>query len=382
MAEPVIRGWCPGALRPMLSGDGWVVRLRVPMGRLSEDQARGVAALARAHGNGLIDLSSRANLQLRGVTEAGHTPLIHGLRALGLVDDSAETEARRNLTITPFWQAGDATERLAIDLTQALVWDAPDLPGKFGFAADTGPSPVLQTTPADIRLERDTAGGLILRADGMALGLPVGEATAVAQAMALARWFVASGGMRDGRGRMAGLIAAGVRPDGHTVAPAQPALPPLPGDIAGGTLVALAFGQIEAGTLALLADHGPIRLTPWRMLLVEGATNLPMIPGLIRDADDPLLSVIACTGAPGCPQAFGSTRDIARQLAPHLQGRLLHVSGCAKGCAHPRSADVTLTATGAGFDLIRGGIACAPPVRTGLTRDALFARPATLFECP
>ncbi|HEX9857735.1 MAG TPA: precorrin-3B synthase, partial [Paracoccaceae bacterium] len=59
---PVIQGWCPGALRPMLSGDGLVVRVRPRLGRLTPDQAAGIAALARAHGTGLLDLSARANV--------------------------------------------------------------------------------------------------------------------------------------------------------------------------------------------------------------------------------------------------------------------------------------------------------------------------------
>ena len=40
MSAPQVFGWCPGALRPMMSGDGLVVRLRVPMGRLNPDQIR------------------------------------------------------------------------------------------------------------------------------------------------------------------------------------------------------------------------------------------------------------------------------------------------------------------------------------------------------
>ena len=61
----------------------------------------------------------------------------------------------------------------------------------------------------------------------------------------------------------------------------------------------------------------------------------------------------ACTGAPACPQGQGDTRTLARQLAPLLpKGRALHLSGCAKGCAHPAPADLTLTATGQGYDLI------------------------------
>ena len=70
----------------MQSGDGLVVRIRPRAGRLTPDQARGIARLAALHGNGLIDLSNRANVQLRGVTEASHPALIDGLRALDLID--------------------------------------------------------------------------------------------------------------------------------------------------------------------------------------------------------------------------------------------------------------------------------------------------------
>jgi precorrin-3B synthase len=67
MAEPLIKGpeikgWCPGALRPMLSGDGWLVRIRPPMGQLTPAQTVGLAEAALRHGNGVIDLSSRPSV--------------------------------------------------------------------------------------------------------------------------------------------------------------------------------------------------------------------------------------------------------------------------------------------------------------------------------
>ena len=61
MSGFAVKGWCPGALRPMLSGDGLVVRVRPRGGRLAAEQVAGIAALSARHGNGLIDLSSRAN---------------------------------------------------------------------------------------------------------------------------------------------------------------------------------------------------------------------------------------------------------------------------------------------------------------------------------
>src|SRR5215470_331896 len=80
-----IKGWCPSAFRPMLSGDGLVVRIRPRGGRLTAAQACGIADLAERHGNGLIDLTGRANLQIRGVREDCHEPLVVALAELALV---------------------------------------------------------------------------------------------------------------------------------------------------------------------------------------------------------------------------------------------------------------------------------------------------------
>lgn len=374
-----IKGWCPGALRPMPSGDGLVVRIRPPMGRLTPPQAQAIAQAALSHGNGIIDLSARANLQLRGVTEVSHLALIRDLGDHGLIDRDIQTETLRNLIVTPFADA-TATECAAV-LTTTLA-RLPPLPAKFGFAVDTGPSPVLFSASADIRVERDRSGRLILRPDGHPFGRPVTDLAA--QVIALAQWFVDHGGIVAGRGRMAALIGKGRVPPGCCVSPADLLPPTVPGLLPQGALVALAFGQMQAATLEGLASLGhEIRLTPWRMLFLVGASRLPDIAGLITDLADPILAVTACTGAPGCPQALGETRALARTLAPLLpKGQRLHVSGCAKGCAHPGPSDLTLTATSQGYDLIQNGTAADPPRITALDPRAIPSHLQALHAPP
>ncbi len=379
MTAPIIQGWCPGALRPMMSGDGLVVRIRTRGGRLTPGETRRIADLARRFGNGLIDLSARANVQLRGMRTETHAKLIEGLDALGLTDASAEAEARRNIVVTPFWTDGDGTAHLAARLAEALgLANAPQTPGKFGYAIDTGLAPVLSAISADIRIERDAIGQLIVRADGAGTGAAATNQNAISLALELARWFLATGGAPQGRGRMAAHLSRGaVLPDAfRTISAPPPTDPaPAPGLQPQGFLAAFAFGQCSAETFAALADLGPIRVTPWRMVLIEGFTDPPQIPGLIIGPDDPILNVIACTGAPGCPQALGPTRPLARSFAAIVpQGRILHVSGCAKGCAHPGRADVTLVARGGdAFDLILDDTAAGPPTRTRISPDALAA---------
>lgn len=365
-----VKGWCPGALRPMMSGDGLVVRVRPFGGRLRRAQADGIASLAAAHGNGFLDVSSRGNIQIRGVTQEKHAALIEGLRAMGLIDATPEIESRRNILVAPFWQPGDETELITAELTERLAAPtAPAIPGKFGFAVDCGRSPVLQAASADIRLELDAGGGLILVADGMNTGRPVTQENAAQEALSLAHWFVDHAGEMT---RMKALVAQGITPEGAFVPRQQGTYTPAPGYTPNGAIVGLAFGQLRVETLSTLAKHGGLRLTPWRLILVESARQLPKINGVITDPADPFLRITACTGAPRCTQALGKTRSIGKALAPHLGDiAMLHISGCTKGCAHPRPAPLTLTAQAEGFALIRDGKAGDEPTLSRLSSDDL-----------
>lgn len=359
-----VKGWCPGALRPMETGDGLVVRVRPHGSRLTRHQALALADLARDHGSGLIDLGTRAHLQLRGMRGSGLPALHAALSDLGLLDPDAQAEARRNILTTPVWQ-DDETLRLVTALEAALA-EGPALPPKFGFAVDTGARAVLGEASADIRIERGQSGGLILRADGLPSGEPVTPATASRRAVELARWFAAHRGQAT---RMARLVASGAVPPHPAAEPPLTGAPLQPGTTPFGACRALPFGQMTAATLRHLAV-APLRLTPWRAVVVEGIADLPPHPDLIADPADPLLRLAACTGAPGCASASVETRALARRLAPLVPpGCVLHVSGCAKGCSRPEAADATLTGRDGCFDLILNGPAGGIPVARGLSED-------------
>ncbi|MFC3227013.1 precorrin-3B synthase [Marinibaculum pumilum] len=380
---PQTRGWCPSALRPMQSGDGWLVRISPPHGELRPAQAAGLAAAARRFGNGQLELSNRANLQLRGVRLDDHGALLDDLARLGLMTPAeARGDVQLPVVLTPFHDGNDGMAALAADLAAAgrLM---PELPSKFGLAVDAGPQRVLAAVPADIRIERKVDGGLMIRADGASAGRSAAPAGMPALAAAIARWFVDSGGVTAGRGRMAAHLAAGHRLPAELTGDARPtpatALPqpgPCPDRLPGGLLVGLPFGALAADGLERLADTGAtLRLTPWRMLLLQGVERPPAGSDLIMDPTDPLLRVAACIGAPGCVQAQGPTRPLARALARQLpEGARLHVAGCSKGCAHPGPADITLVASQDGYGVVPRGRAGDPPAR-------LLPRPATGAGC-
>ncbi|SEO49622.1 precorrin-3B synthase [Salinihabitans flavidus] len=362
MNRPAAKGWCPGAHRPMMSGDGLVVRVRPRLARLSARQALGLCAAASRFGSGIIDLTSRANLQIRGVAEANHEPLLQELNALGLLDADPALEGRRNILVAPLWRDGDDTHRIATALLGRLA-DLPELPAKVGFAIDAGPAPVLPGASADFRIERGAQGGLILRPDGAPNGRPVTPQTAIDELIALARWFARTGG--DASRRMAAHLAATPLPDGFDTPPATAAAPLAPGPTAAGRVYGAAFGQIDAGDLATLlraTAARALRVTPWRLFVLEGAQSVDL-PGFITRPGDPLLDIDACPGAPFCPSASVETRALARRLAAHGP---LHVSGCAKGCARPRTAPLTLVGREGRFDLVKDGAPWDSPARTGL----------------
>lgn len=377
-----VKGWCPGAIRPMAARDGLVVRIRPPAGWLSPTQAHGVAVLAGRWAQPVLELTNRANLQLRGVNPADHAPLLQGMRALGLVDADVAQEARRNVQVQPFWTDGDITPALARALGNQLASkEAPALPAKFGFVVDTGPVPCLRDAHADIRMESHPDGVLIY-ADGADHGVLRSPQTAVQTALALARWFLHSGGAPAGRGRMSALLRQRPLPVEWRQTPVARDWmgAPAPGPQAAGYLVGFPFGLLRASTLATLGTLGALRLTPWRALLVEGAKELPAIPEMISDPNDVRLRVAACTGAPGCEQAQGLTRPLALELAPLVPpGKRLHVSGCPKGCAHPKAA-VTVVTTASSLNLVRWGTADSFPDHSGLDPSSLKQQLQQVFS--
>jgi precorrin-3B synthase len=371
----VVKGWCPDAWRPMMAGDGLLVRVRPPLGRLTRAQVLGLAEATTQHGNGQIDATIRANLQIRGVREQSWRALIDALLDLGLIDRDQTREARANILVAPDWRAGDDTHRIAEEL-RARLSELPDLPGKVGFAIDAGAT--LQDAPADFRIERAASGQLILRADGRELGTPLSPDTEVDHLIALARWFVDSGGAASGRmARHDAPLpdwAAGIASPAPSAYRLQPGSHPL------GVALGLPFGRVSATALTRFLEAETaveaIRLTPWHIAICETNANLRVQPDpadFITDPSSPLLRTDACVGAPACPQATVETRNLAHRLASHIAGRL-HVSGCAKGCARAAPADVTLTGRDGRYDLAFDARAGAPPTVADLDPAQILAQ--------
>lgn len=368
MARAIVKGWCPGAHRPMMSGDGLVVRVRPFRAALSPEQVHALCDLARRYGNGTLDLTSRANLQIRGVAEPDHPALLAGLEAQGLLDPNPELEARRNILMDPDWQPGDQSARLHDALLQILP-ALPPLPEKMGYALDTGRSARLTDGSADFRFELDPTGGLLLRADGTDKGRRIDEASAMTALSEMVAWFLDTDGQQAGR-MARHLRNASVPKAWQTTLPRRAAPALVPGPAQGGLILGAPFGSLPVDALDAamrMPDVTGMRLLSGHLFVLRGARTRAAT-GFVSDPGSALMATHACPGAPFCPQATVETRALAERLAGRVGGSL-HVSGCAKGCARPRPADVTLTGRHGRFDLVKNGAPWDEPTATDLCPD-------------
>jgi precorrin-3B synthase len=368
---PIIKGWCPGSYRPMQSGDGLIMRVRPRLGQLTPNQMIGLCDISQTFGNGVIDLTNRANLQLRGIAQDNHQAVLDALLALDLLDETPELEARRNIICAPLRTSEGFTDQLAQELTDRLD-ELPDLPAKFGFAIDADGPPQLSAAPADIRIETGPSG-LIVRADGSPIGQSVTPDTAVDALITIARWF--SGTCEPHIRRMAAHLVEVPLPYKFANTASLETVNPLAlGQLYQGRVFGASFGSLPANDLLKLLAENPtstLTVTPFRMFILSGEIT-PTHTQFITSPNHPALNIDACPGAPACGASHIETRALARHLAPHLDGKSLHISGCTKGCARPRAADVVLVGQRDGFDLVLNGCSWDEPVLRGIKPDSVI----------
>jgi precorrin-3B synthase len=386
------RGWCPDVLHPMPTGDGLLVRLHPPLGRLTAGQLQAIATAARTCGNGLLDISSRGNLQIRGVFAHSHPALVGQLAAAGLAGP-----ATRRTIVSPLagFDPIDHVDAAALALrVEAALRTVDGLPNKLAIVVDGGGLFPLVELDAEIYAvavsSSSIAVGLAAR-DGPRWCGTTSPAALPAALIAMLTDFAEAVGagqslaMRDSpadlrarladTARLAPLAVPTLRPMAPRAGPLQ-----MPGGRAS-VVLALPFGRCDADQLTQIASWAErfggdeVRLSPWRGIVIpeiqrqDLKTLIAMASGagLITDPDDPRLVVFACPGQPDCANASVRTRRDAARLAtaarPLLQtGGQIHVSGCAKGCAHPGPAALTLVGDNGAYRVVVEGSARDPAI--------------------
>ncbi|MBV9584804.1 MAG: NirA family protein, partial [Alphaproteobacteria bacterium] len=364
--------------------EAFMLRLRLPGGILSAHQAKGLADIAERFGGGYVDITTRANLQIREIGAAHPLDVLAAVDELGLTSRGAGADNIRNLTGSPL--AGIDPQEL-IDtrpLTRGLYHhilnhrELYGLPRKFNIAFDGGGRiGVLEDTNdigfAAVRVAagkpvpqgvyfRMLLGGLTGHgsfAQDSGVLLEPGEV--VAAAAAIVRVFIEHGDRTDRKkARLKYLIerwgldrlmkhAEQFLPKPWRFAPAEwcdrrgpidrrahigvhPQAQPGLSYIG---IVARA-SRLTAAQLRGIADvaerhgSGTLRLTVWQNLILSDVPDAEIADtvaaiaalGLATDVSAVRGGLVACTGNAGCKFALADTKRDALALADHLDSRL------------------------------------------------------------
>jgi ferredoxin-nitrite reductase len=81
--------------------EAFMCRLRFAGGQVQSYQLRGVADLADRHGHPMVQLTTRSNLQLRGISAGGALDVLEGLLDLGIVNRGSGGDGVRNVGASP-----------------------------------------------------------------------------------------------------------------------------------------------------------------------------------------------------------------------------------------------------------------------------------------
>lgn len=384
---------CPGALRLHAAADGMLARVRLPGGMLSGSQLRSLRELAAEFGDGALELTSRANLQLRGLDPGDATALAARLRSAGLLPSTTHDNVR-NIAAPPL--PSGALRALVGELDRAILDDPvlPALPGKFLFAIGHVP------LAADVAAV--PAGELFgVRFAGHDTGLRVAAGRVVPVLISAAHAFLAERAeqrgdgaaawrlreLSDGPARVSARVVAAL---GLTPVPVEVAVPveaAEPGDLIGVVpqedgLVAVAalvpLGRLGGVQLRVLEEAGNLAVTPWRGVVVTDVPP-PAAPvwadrlagaGLAVTPGSPWSGVTACAGRPGCAKSLADVRADAVEAARFVDGLPVHWAGCARACGSPAGPHVLAEATAGGYVITRRSAGADTLVGTVPANDA------------
>jgi precorrin-3B synthase len=418
------RGACPALSAPMATGDGLLVRLNPVAGGLSPKALIGLCEAAAAYGNGIIEVTTRGSVQVRGLTESSAAMFAQAVDRLGIAVRTGVPVQTGVLAGLDPGEIADPTglaESIRIGISRAGL-DA-RLGPKVSVVVDGGGRTALADVAADVRLTALDGGGWQVAIAGDAetartLGVAGNDQAASDMMLGMLSEVAAMG--RGARARdlsgeslpappsSSGLSrgSAAVGDSGCRQSPAassaltgclaaDPRDKPEDDGVERASLigitslrngylalgVALPFGHTTADRLKTFAETAArlgvddIRPAPGRTLVVvcktpdqaKGLREQAEMLDFITSPDDPRQSISACPGAPECASGHIPARQMAAEIAKEhsemLDGSMhLHVSGCTKGCAHPGKADLVLVGSQAGIGLVVGGTARDEPL--------------------
>ncbi|MFF0300510.1 precorrin-3B synthase [Streptomyces sp. NPDC004562] len=391
---------CPGTLRLHAADDGALARVRLPGGVLTLRQAETLVDVAERLGDGYLHLTSRGNVQVRGLEDGCAGELAQLLDAAGLLPSRGH-ERVRNIVASPLSGLdgrGELDVRpwlTALDAALCASEAAQALSGRFLFALDDGRGDVAGLG-ADVTVRATADGGaeLGLGTAGEALRVSVEEAPRAA--LVAAETFLES--TPEGRAWRVDelamsaddvldavdrhLTAEGIRHE-RQLREGRCTDGPPPGAIGAGLSVHVALGRLSAHQWREMTHVASeeLRLTPWRGVVLpthgQHSASLARLTaaGLVTDPHSPWLRVGACIGRPGCAKSHADVRADADEALGAIGPSVLPLywSGCERRCGHPRGDRVDVVATPGGGYRLSTAVSGQAPRTTSLDAPSRLA---------
>lgn len=408
--------FCPGVLHAIEAKDGLLVRIRVPGGWIEGTQLRVLADLTRRFADGSLEITSRANLQLRAIHQRDLQQIVEGIRSVGLLP-SPRHDRVRNIVTSPI--AGLDKEEVIdprplihqLDRQLRAEPEFANLHPKFSFGIYGGPNRfsrdlddiVLQAT------ESNSAAHLHLFLGGHSSGFAVKSAVAVECILAAARTCMELAHECSVPARVKAILGlpGGLKrlTDSLSHLPMVPAAAPLC-KVNDGLLGMYAanrqdrvnivpsvpLGRLNPEQVDFLAEaseewEADLRLAPWRGVVLGSVSRsvadrlvgaLNSI-GLSCDGREGFHGISACAGITGCEASLADVRRDAVSIAQRLAGEpvplrwTVNLSGCEKQCGRRRGATADLVARPTGYTLVAEGSLPASDCSPQVAIDAVVA---------
>ena len=354
------------------AADGRLARVHVPGGRLSAVALLTLADAAEQLGNRLLDITARANLQLRGLREGDDvaTQLAARLHGAGLL--SVAHERARNVLASPLagrapGATGDVDDLVALLDAGICASDAlRDLPAGFCFLADDGTGAGREIRP-DVTVVARGGGRFGVALDARELHFEGDGLAAVDVALRAAEAFVDASGdaarlseTPGGAQTIAAALGLALEPAARAVRTrtfGPGAVAQRDGRVA---LTALApLGQLWPTLLRELARLSPsgVRLSARRTVTVVDLDARSVTPmrealaavGLVLGGASGWIGLTACAGTGACPHALLDVRSAAcaRAVTRSARDPGEHWAACERRCGELPGTPVTVAASAA-----------------------------------
>ena len=409
--------FCPGVLHAVQAKDGLLIRIRVPGGLIEANQLRAVADLSRGFADGTIELTSRANLQLRAIQRRNLSHVVDSISKAGLLP-SPQHDRVRNIVTSPI--AGFDGEELLDPRPLILELDRQlraepifaNLHPKFSFAIHGGPRRFSRDLD-DIALEAvalHSAPHFHLSIGGASSGFVVTRSDAVDCILAVTKMCIRLAHecgapvraktivkIPDALKRIVDalphlLMPSPVAPPTHSVNEPPVGVYPTTQDGRVSIFPSIPLGRLNPEQARYIADasnewEGDLRLAPWRGVVLgsiprSAADNIIgrlHSMGLSCDGRDGFQGIAACAGITGCEASLADVRGDAASLAKRFFGHAVpsgwtvNLSGCDKQCARRQGATAELIAGPSGYTLNIAGRLVAADCSREFALDTIAA---------